>query len=655
MPQGPSVDPGPPLQIFWTRAAALAFAFLILALTITPITNNDLFLHLKTGELILATGHVPHVDDYSALARGRPFTAHEWLSGVLFHLVQRLFAGRGFDALILLKAGIAVAVAWILYRAAAAQGAAPEIALPCLAWVMVLAAARFLERPHIFGYVLTALFLWILALRRRDAADGRRGFSGPILLLLPLQVLWANLHGSFLMGPVLVLLAMAGEALDAILVRRGARPAAGVHVREALLLGLLAALLLAACLANPYGWRLLLFPFELTGSGFMGLIYEWLPPYDKSFRTTYMMRYYVVWAALGALTLGATLVRARRRGADWPASFPFLVFAAYLALSLRMNRNVTDFALATCPGVSAAATRLLGAHGVLEKPSRRVALPAITLGLLALGVWFVAAGYPFSPSTRRAFGLGLGSKVPVGAADYMARNGIRGASFNTYGAGAYLVYRFYPEVRVAMDSRNDVYGEALYAEYRRALVAPASMREMVRRIDASFILLEWSQQGMSVIARTIRETVDGWRLVYFDDAAVVYVREDGPYAALARRDGYRLLDPSLFTPGGWTPEAAPAALLEAERAVDQSGGAYIARVMRIDALLALGRGEEAAFEEARIVAEDPPLPHIDILLGLAHLARGDRGTAEARLRRALELNPYSDAAREALRLATEDR
>jgi tetratricopeptide (TPR) repeat protein len=592
------------------------------------------------------------VDDYSALARGRPFTAHEWLSGVLFHLVQRLFGERGFDALILFKAGIAVAVAWILYRAAAAQGAAPLVAIPCLAWVMILAAARFLERPHIFGYLLTALFLWILA--RRSAA-GARGLSGPILLLLPLQVLWANLHGSFLMGPVIVLLAAAGEGIDAILAHRGGHQAAGVHWREASLLGLLAALLVAACLVNPYGWRLLLFPFELTGSGFMDLIYEWLPPYDKAFRTTYMMRYYVVWAACGALVLGAVLLRARRRGTGWPASFPFLLFAATFALSLRMNRNVTDFALATCPAVGAAATRLLAQRGALQGPSRRAALPAITLALLALAAWFAAVGYPFSPSTRREFGLGLGAKVPVAAADYMARNGIRGASFNTYGAGAYLVYRFYPAVRVAMDSRNDVYGEDLYAEYRKALVTPAAMRALVRRVDASFIFLEWSQQGMSVIARTIRETADNWRQVYFDDAAVVYVREEGPYADLARRDGYQLLDPSLFAPGDWKPEEATAALQEAERALARSGGAYIARVMRIDALLSLGRGEEAAFEEARIVDEDPPLAHIDILLGLAHLRRGDRATAQERFRRALELNPYSQAASEGLRLATEGR
>ena len=61
------------------------------------------------------------------------------------------------------------------------------------------------------------------------------------------------------------------------------------------------------------------------------------------------------------------------------------------------------------------------------------------------------------------------------------RNGIRGSSFNTYGAGAYLVFRLYPQVRVGMDSRNDVYGEELYAEYRRALLDPEALREVLNR------------------------------------------------------------------------------------------------------------------------------------------------------------------------------
>ena len=144
-------------------AALAALAFLLLALNLTPITNNDLFLHLKTGEMILKTGSVPRVDDYSALARGRPFIAHEWLAGVLFRLVQVV---AGWNGLILLKPLAAIAVAALLYATARLLGAPPVVALPALAFVMILAAARFMERPHIFTYLIVAISLLLLALRR---------------------------------------------------------------------------------------------------------------------------------------------------------------------------------------------------------------------------------------------------------------------------------------------------------------------------------------------------------------------------------------------------------------------------------------------------------------------------------------------------------
>ncbi len=144
---------------FGEAAALAALGLLVVALTITPITNNDIFLHLTTGQVVLSTGNVPVVDDYSALAGGRPFIAHEWLAGVLFRLVELAFGERGLDALIVFKSLIAVMVDGQLYATARCSGAAPIAALPALWFVMSLAAARFVERPHIFGFLLTASFL----------------------------------------------------------------------------------------------------------------------------------------------------------------------------------------------------------------------------------------------------------------------------------------------------------------------------------------------------------------------------------------------------------------------------------------------------------------------------------------------------------------
>jgi hypothetical protein len=623
--------------------ARAALAALVVASTLAPVTNNDLFLHLRTGALVLATGSVPRVDDYSALARGRPFVAHEWLAGVIFRLVERTFGGHGFDALILLKVAVALLTVALLLRAAAHLGADPVVATGCAAFVTLLAAARFLERPHIFSYALLAAFLMILARRRARRSAGRPG--GGLWLLAVLEIAWANLHGSFLLGPAVVGLAAAAETAEAL---TGPADLRRPRRAEAARLALTAAALVAATLVNPYGVALLRFPFALTGSAFMGQIYEWLPPWTEPFRSTYMARYYVLWAAAGMAVFAIALARAGRGGDTRRGLFPALLFAAFFVLSLRMNRNVTDFALATCPGVAAALTDLLRQRGAGRGSPARGASAALAAMLLGIAAWFVVAGYPFSASSRRPFGLGLGAGIPAAAADYVERSGIRGNTFNTYSAGAYLVYRFHPEVRVGMDSRNDVYGEELWNEYTRALGSPQDLARMLGRIDARFLFIEWAQPGLMTTASAIRQLSPAWRPVYFDDTAVVYLQEGGPYAAVLARDGYALLDPALFRPASWSTAEASAALAEADRAVAASGDAFIARVMRVEALATLGRRDEAGVEEARLVADDPPLYHIQILLGLAHLARGERAEAAARLRRALELNPASSVARQAL-------
>jgi tetratricopeptide (TPR) repeat protein len=657
-----------------------ALGVLILALNATPITNNDIFLHLKTGSIILAHGTIPHEDDYSALARGRPFIAHEWLAAVVFQVVH---AVGGFDGLILFKVAVAIAVAAALYAAARTLAASAIVAVPTLALVMVLAAARFMERPHIFSYLLTAVFLLLLARRRT-------GSRAPMWCFALLQCLWANLHGGFVLGPAVVLLAAGAEATEGGLhaliswmepkharrkspdrsagaVDRAAAPtgksarrlrrrkraadssnppastgghgveASRRHFREAGRLAILAAALVAICVVNPYGVRLLAFPFELTGSAvFMQTNYEWLPPFASTFARTYTMRYYVAWIIIGSVVLLAALALALKRR-ELPAGgvFPFLVFGFFLTLSLRMNRNVADFGLATFPGIAAAATSLQ--PGLFERPAKRSLLPWIALALFGLAGWFAVEGYPLSSWSRRPFGLGLGPNAPVAAADYLEANGIRGNAFNSYDTGAYLVYRFYPAIRVAMDSRNDVYGEELYRQYGRALHDQRSLAAMLERIDASFILLDWRTQGAE-LAPMVRRLGD-WRLVFFDDRQALYLRGSGEHAPLVERDGYSVVDPSSFRPGALRPQDASLALKEAERATKQNRGAYISRVMKIDALIKLGNLQEAFDEEARIVREAPPIDGIHAALGLLRLSLGQKREAAVHFRHALELSP----------------
>src|SRR5439155_278383 len=95
----------------------------------------------------------------------------------------------------------------------------------------------------------------------------------------------------------------------------------------------------------------------------------------------------------------------------------------------------------------------------------------------------------------------------------------------------YLIYRLYPRIRVAMDSRNDVYGEELYGEYKRALRDSAALGSLLQRLQASAVVLGWVGGRNLATARLLRQ-VGPWVPVAFDDAA------DGDRQALEMAPGW---------------------------------------------------------------------------------------------------------------------
>jgi len=150
-------------------------------------------------------------------------------------------------------------------------------------------------------------------------------------------------------------------------------------------------------------------------------------------------------------------------------------------------------------------------------------------------------------------------------------------------------------------------------------------------------------------AATVHRVKD-WRPVFFDDVAVIYLRGEAPWTAVAARDGYALLDPALYRGGAIRRENAARALAEAERALTRRRS-YIARVMRVDALFGLGRDAEALQEIDRILAEKPSHAHVYTNLAWIRMARGERGEAAACFRKALALQPDSPVALQGLSLA----
>src|SRR5271167_3675920 len=183
------------------RLLFAAILFLgLLAMTARNAIDPDLWWHLRAGQWILETGHVPHTDPFSFTRAGHAWISHEWLSEVVFY---KLWKAGGAAALIVFSAIVTTAGFMLLYLrcpgkrywAAAATAFGALAAAPC--WGV---------RPQMFTFTLASLLLWLL----------ESGERRPKLLfwIPPLFVLWVNLHGGFALGPALAIAYGVGVILE---------------------------------------------------------------------------------------------------------------------------------------------------------------------------------------------------------------------------------------------------------------------------------------------------------------------------------------------------------------------------------------------------------------------------------------------------------
>jgi len=566
------------------RAAATSFACtglvaLIAALTIFKMSNNDIWIHLKLGEVILDTGRVPHNEPFSFTASGREYFAHGWLGGVLLELVYR---AAGVNGLIFAKALIVLAACAALYLACRLLRVREWIIYPVFALMLFTASARFVERPLIF----TDLFLTIYLLCY--FAYRECGRQRAWLYVIPfIHLFWANIHGAHHYGlALLVVLAAAETAAYARAKWLGLAATDAPPARDVAFLWALPPACVLAALVNPYGYHLLVYPFTvLRREVVMRMVYEWQPAIHPSFAASSMFLYYVVWnvVLLGSFLAvrghdelaGIARIAARTANAllallwlgfAWefamvyqssPADGPLTlvrhewlwygaaalalianlhrlefqhvaITALFFASSMLHNRGVTEAVLATLPtlahNLNVVANRF-AARAYRNPPWREPALIAAmgaALFALALYTWRNSYYFRFTPPSKREAGLGVASNMPTGAVNYIAVNRITGRAYSSFPGAAMLIHRMWPQVTVAMDSR-DVYSDDLFLEYFRAQSRPEYLAAYLRKWPVDFFLIDYRLTDVTAMVRYFDRSPD-WALVYFDDRSLVYVR-----------------------------------------------------------------------------------------------------------------------------------
>jgi hypothetical protein len=506
MPAQRTPDPRPPTADRALIPVLLLLASLLaVALHLTPLLANDFWIQAKVGELIVETGALPRTAlfHYTDAAQF-PFVAYEWGPSVLFHSV---LATVGYSGAIVMKAAFGVLLLLLVFSLGRELNADPLIAIAIAVLTLLTASYRHFLRPELFGLLCLLLELYLIFRARRTR------IRGWLLLVAPVLVVWLNSHGSYLVGFALLPLFAVGDEIDAwVRSRTGGPP---FELRATLprmaTYGLVFALGGVGVALSPNGLELLQHSLSLSSANYIRLLVpEWLPTLDPSLREQlppWPLRLFLL-----HLVIFASVCAVRFRGLR---TWSIVWSATLVALSFDAFRHIALYAY----GTSAVLASLLATVS-LPQPRRR----ALGLGLAAL--LSILIGLVVARGNVLGASVGFGPARPLGpgAVRFLREADARGNAFNSYELGDPLAYHFYPDLRIHIDSRIDIYGAKYMRRYARLMTRWPTLEKHLERHDVEWIVLtrrDWADR-----IEPMREHLEaaGWRRRHVDADVVIWQR-----------------------------------------------------------------------------------------------------------------------------------
>ena len=479
---------GSSLRHYLTLRRVFVWAFLLsllsLAIRQSVSIDNDFWWHLKSGQFILQNASIPHFDPFSFTKGGSEWIAHEWLSEVFMYATFKL---TGWTGLLLLFGLIISASLGICYYRCEGK---PFIAGLAVFSAALASAPLFGLRPQMFTFLLASVFLAVLDRHLVQV-------SSRLLWLLPaLMLLWVNLHAGFAMGLALILLFIAMAVLDKEW--KKITPLLKTFV-----------VCVAVIPLNPNTFRMFFYPLEtLSSPSMQTLIQEWFSPDFHQTR-------FLPLAVLMLATFAVLAVSPRRVRAGELLGLLVLSLAA-----LRSGRHIPLFAIFAAPIFARHLHYWMSTKKGLITTRRGPATTIqiiLNLALLLLPTLVIVRQLIDFKNREPEY---ESQRFPRAAVDFLQSYASAGPMFNDYNWGGYLIWRLYPEHKVFIDGRADVYGDEFIFEYLNTYHAEPGWRDRLDLHGIRTVLIDPHSQ----LSNLLRQE-KAWRNVFEDSAAAIFIRD----------------------------------------------------------------------------------------------------------------------------------
>jgi hypothetical protein len=478
------------LRNFFSFPLALGsvLAILVYFLAGAGVGDPDLWWHMRNAQYLLRHGQFLRADIYSYTAAGYAWVNYEWLAEVPYYLAWRAFGLVGLNTLRVFL--VELMMFGIFYLTVKVSGNVKGAFL-ATCYAAFLAVVTFGPRTILFGYIYLVI---LLLLMRRLRTIGQ----APLWVLPLLFCLWINTHGSWLLGVIIFCIIFASGLLEGKWGQVVATRWTPKQLRQLIVSGIVS---LGALFINPYGYRLVTYPFDLAFRQKLNVEHgaEWASVNFNEPRGKIVL--------LGLLGLLLLALWSRH---EWKLEeLGVALFALYSGLV--HVRFLCLIAVVLTPLLAKGLNFLPPYRREIDKP---VLNSLIFFGALVI----VAARFP----SRAHLENDIAEKYPVGAFTFMKSRSISGRFFNYYGWGGYLGWE-QPEFKVFVDSRTDIFEYAgVIKDYLNAIWVKDTLA-VLDKYRIQYVLMP-PDEGMCYLLKH----TPGWNLLYNDQAASLFERAGLP-------------------------------------------------------------------------------------------------------------------------------
>ena len=511
-----------PIIASWSRDKALvvllAIAPLFAWLCWRPMWHTDVWGHLAYGRWMWTHGRIPTHDLFLRWNVDAPLVDTAWLSQWLGYAawreggitaIQLVFAGLVSAPLVILGIALLRRTGQLL---PALVGAATYAALEWRQWTVAETPVCGLIRPQLTGALCFVLLFALLQVRKPR-------FTSALWAAL-LFVLWANLHGSFVMGLVLVVCAILGRAAD-LLRRTESIRSIQRDRRLRILLVVLGAGLLGT-LVNPYGWRLHGEVLAFNRNPNLNSLIEWQPLRIEQLQAQT--------AACVALALAIAYRASPRR----VQSAELLLLAALGGWTLWTSRIIVWWSVPAAWFLAIHAdaawrrsVRRRESRSIIRLFERIPHPPRRVLAVLAAAAWIVSIGV--SPWGLQSLGVlkrplsnAVSQATPLAATDYLCEHPPPGLVFDAFEWGDYFLWAGPPEIELFADSHVHLVPHKIWFDYLRIAGGASSAARLLDEYHIDLIAIDRELQPY-LIQRL--QANPKWKVVYEDARARIYARK----------------------------------------------------------------------------------------------------------------------------------